>query len=44
MSCDELYIDITDLMHILTCDEFATELRSEIESKTGCPCSAGMGK
>ncbi|XP_067951168.1 DNA repair protein REV1-like [Watersipora subatra] len=43
VSCDELYIDITFLMKIMSCDQFAKELRDEVKERTGCPCSAGSG-
>lgn len=45
VSCDEMYVDLTDLivflkpLHPLT---FVTFLRDEIQSKTKCPCSAGL--
>lgn len=45
VSCDEMYVDLTELMtflkplHPLT---FVTLLRDEIHSKTNCPCSAGL--
>lgn len=45
VSCDEMYVDLTDLL----CDvnmtplDFVTHLRNEISTKTGCPCSAGIG-
>ncbi|CAF1231440.1 unnamed protein product [Adineta ricciae] len=46
VSCDELYVDLTDLLiylkplHPLT---FVALLREEIQINTKCPCSAGLG-
>ncbi|UJR28873.1 hypothetical protein I4U23_010095 [Adineta vaga] len=46
VSCDELYVDLTDLLlylkplHPLT---FVSLLREEIQINTKCPCSAGLG-
>ena len=45
VSCDEMYVDLTDLilclkpLHPLT---FVSLLREEIQSNTRCPCSAGI--
>ncbi|XP_026493940.2 DNA repair protein Rev1 [Vanessa tameamea] len=45
VSCDEMYVDCTELLDYLkvSVDDFATALRDEIKSKTGCPCSTGFG-
>ncbi|XP_068628230.1 DNA repair protein Rev1 [Battus philenor] len=45
VSCDEMYVDCTELINQLnvSVQDFATELRQEIKSKTGCPCSTGFG-
>ena len=46
VSCDEMYVDLTDLivdfkpLHPLT---FVSLLREEIQINTKCPCSAGIG-
>lgn len=45
VSCDEMYVDCTELLADMniSVQSFATLLREEIKSKTGCPCSAGFG-
>lgn len=45
VSCDEMYVDCTDLLKTLNVSvhEFALALREEIKMKTGCPCSTGFG-
>ncbi|GBL80967.1 DNA repair protein REV1 [Araneus ventricosus] len=45
VSCDELYIDCTELLRDvhLSPHQFASVLRAEIERETGCTASAGMG-
>ncbi|XP_047998102.1 DNA repair protein Rev1 [Leguminivora glycinivorella] len=45
VSCDEMYVDCSELLKDLdiTVQDFATILREEIRSKTGCPCSTGFG-
>lgn len=45
VSCDELYIDCTELLQetSITPLQFASHLRSEIEQKTKCTASAGLG-
>ncbi|KAK7068222.1 deoxycytidyl transferase [Halocaridina rubra] len=45
VSCDEMFVDLTELLNTcrVTPLEFAAYLRQEVQSATGCPCSAGMG-
>ncbi|XP_023169812.2 DNA repair protein REV1 [Drosophila hydei] len=45
VSCDEMFVDLTDLLHELQVDvmTFVTHLRQEVRDVTGCPCSAGVG-
>ncbi|XP_063625438.1 DNA repair protein Rev1 [Cydia splendana] len=45
VSCDEMYVDCSELLKDLdiTVQDFATILREEIRTKTGCPCSTGFG-
>ncbi|XP_063538861.1 DNA repair protein Rev1 [Cydia strobilella] len=45
VSCDEMYVDCSELLKDLdiTVQDFATILRKEIRTKTGCPCSTGFG-
>lgn len=45
VSCDEMYVDCTELLKDMriSAHDFATAIRSEIRSKTGCPCSTGFG-
>lgn len=45
VSCDEMYVDCTEVLKSLnvTAQDFATQLRQEIRTKTGCPCSTGFG-
>lgn len=45
VSCDEMYVDCTDLLKEIdaSVQDFATVLRDEIKNKTGCPCSTGFG-
>ncbi|GFT54025.1 DNA repair protein REV1 [Trichonephila clavipes] len=45
VSCDELYIDCTELLQDIQLSpcQFASVLRAEIEKETGCTASAGMG-
>ncbi|KPI92454.1 DNA repair protein REV1 [Papilio xuthus] len=45
VSCDEMYVDCTELLKDLkvSVQDFATALREEIKDKTGCPCSTGFG-
>lgn len=45
VSCDEMYVECTELIKEMdiSVQDFATVLRDEIKSKTGCPCSTGFG-
>ncbi|XP_059062944.1 DNA repair protein Rev1 isoform X2 [Achroia grisella] len=45
VSCDEMYVDCSELLKDIeiSVQDFATYLRTEIKSKTGCPCSTGFG-
>lgn len=45
VSCDEMFVELTDLVQDLQVDvmTFVTHLRQEVRDKTGCPCSAGVG-
>lgn len=45
VSCDEMYVDCTELLKELnvSVQDFATAVRDEIKTKTGCPCSTGFG-
>lgn len=45
VSCDEMYVDCTDLLKKLdvSAEDFATIIRAEIKLKTECPCSTGFG-
>lgn len=46
VSCDEMYVDMTELLVATKVEvmELVRFIRDEIKSKTGCPCSAGIGK
>lgn len=46
VSCDEMYADCTKILEVsgLTPLEFATVIRKEIKTKTGCPVSTGFGE
>ncbi|XP_002007576.3 DNA repair protein Rev1 [Drosophila mojavensis] len=46
VSCDEMFVDLTDLLQELQVDvmTFVTHLRQEVRQITGCPCSAGVGE
>lgn len=45
VSCDEMYVDISDILKIfnLTVEDWANHIRNEIMTITGCPCSTGFG-
>ncbi|XP_061376729.1 DNA repair protein Rev1 [Danaus plexippus] len=45
VSCDEMYVDCTELLKSMNVSvtDFATALRDEIKSITKCPCSTGFG-
>ncbi|XP_017104070.2 DNA repair protein Rev1 isoform X1 [Drosophila bipectinata] len=45
VSCDEMFVELTDLVDDLKVDvmAFVGHLRQEVHTKTGCPCSAGVG-
>ncbi|KAH8379111.1 hypothetical protein KR009_003124 [Drosophila setifemur] len=45
VSCDEMFVELTDLIDEVKIDvmDFVGHLRQEVHSKTGCPCSAGVG-
>ncbi|KAH8349817.1 hypothetical protein KR084_007757 [Drosophila pseudotakahashii] len=44
VSCDEMFVELTDLVDELKVDvmAFVGHLRQEVHTKTGCPCSAGV--
>ncbi|ALC43278.1 Rev1 [Drosophila busckii] len=46
VSCDEMFVELTELIDDLQSNvmSFVTHLRQEVWSKTGCPCSAGVGE
>lgn len=46
VSCDEMYVNLTNVIRILKCsvDDFVSHIRNEIIGKTQCPCSAGVGE
>ncbi|KAH8296423.1 hypothetical protein KR054_005946 [Drosophila jambulina] len=45
VSCDEMFVELTDMVDELKVDvmAFVEHLRQEVRTKTGCPCSAGVG-
>ncbi|BFF98873.1 DNA repair protein REV1 [Drosophila madeirensis] len=45
VSCDEMFVELTDLVADLQVDvmSFVAHLRAEVRGRTGCPCSAGVG-
>lgn len=45
VSCDEMFVELTDMVDELQVDvmAFVAHLRQEVRTKTGCPCSAGVG-
>ncbi|KAM8709694.1 hypothetical protein ACLKA7_016496 [Drosophila subpalustris] len=46
VSCDEMFVDLTDLLQELQVDvmTFVTHLRKEVRTITSCPCSAGVAE
>ncbi|EDV50065.1 DNA repair protein REV1 [Drosophila erecta] len=44
VSCDEMFVELTDLVCELDVDvmAFVSHLRQEVRAKTGCSCSAGV--
>lgn len=46
VSCDEMFVDLTDLLQELHVDvmAFVTHLRQEVRNITDCPCSAGVAE
>ncbi|EDV96067.1 GH15415 [Drosophila grimshawi] len=44
VSCDEMFVDLTDVLQELQVDvmTFVTHLRQEVRDITACPCSAGV--
>ncbi|XP_034483391.1 DNA repair protein REV1 [Drosophila innubila] len=46
VSCDEMFVDLTDLLQELQVDvmTFVTHLRQEVRTITACPCSAGVAE
>ncbi|XP_055627433.1 DNA repair protein Rev1 [Toxorhynchites rutilus septentrionalis] len=45
VSCDEMFVDLTDLVSSTGVDvmDFVSFVRTQIKEATGCPCSAGVG-
>ncbi|KNC25926.1 hypothetical protein FF38_03680 [Lucilia cuprina] len=45
VSCDEMFVDLTDVLEELKVDvmDFVKAIREEVREKTQCPCSAGVG-
>uniref|UniRef100_A0A1B0AQ86 DNA repair protein REV1 n=1 Tax=Glossina palpalis gambiensis TaxID=67801 RepID=A0A1B0AQ86_9MUSC len=45
VSCDEMFVDLTEVVKSLEIPvmNFVKAIRREVEEKTGCPCSAGVG-
>ncbi|XP_073836578.1 rev1 DNA directed polymerase isoform X2 [Musca autumnalis] len=45
VSCDEMFVDLTDVLTELKVYvmDFVKAIRDEIKAKTQCPCSAGVG-
>ncbi|XP_065086785.1 DNA repair protein Rev1 [Ochlerotatus camptorhynchus] len=46
VSCDEMFVDLTDLIQDIGADDvmdFVGFVREQIKESTGCPCSAGVG-
>ncbi|EFA04888.1 DNA repair protein REV1-like Protein [Tribolium castaneum] len=45
VSCDEMYVEVSDLLksYDLSVEDWANHIRDEIKTATGCPCSTGFG-
>ncbi|XP_017484048.1 PREDICTED: DNA repair protein REV1 [Rhagoletis zephyria] len=45
VSCDEMFVDLADVLDEIKVDpmDFVFYVREEVRTKTGCPCSAGVG-
>lgn len=45
VSCDEMFVDLTDILDEVEVEpmDFVRAVREEVRTKTGCPCSAGVG-
>ncbi|XP_053952642.1 DNA repair protein Rev1 [Anastrepha ludens] len=45
VSCDEMFVDLTEVLDEIQVEpmDFILAVREEIRTKTGCPCSAGVG-
>lgn len=45
VSCDEMFVDLSDILMELKVQpmEFVKAIREEVKTKTGCACSAGVG-
>lgn len=45
VSCDEMFVDLSDVLNELQAAtmDFVGLVREEVKTKTGCPCSAGVG-
>jgi len=46
VSCDELYVDLTDLLKVtgLSPMTLVKAIRDDVKTRTGCPVSAGLGR
>uniref|UniRef100_A0A0A1WDT0 DNA repair protein REV1 n=1 Tax=Zeugodacus cucurbitae TaxID=28588 RepID=A0A0A1WDT0_ZEUCU len=45
VSCDEMFVDLSDVLAEMEVEpmDFVRAVREEMRTKTGCPCSAGVG-
>lgn len=45
VSCDEMFVDLADVLDEIQVEpmDFVFSVREEVRTKTGCPCSAGVG-
>lgn len=45
MSCDEMFVDISELLQGTGCsvEQWASYIRRLIQDRTQCPCSTGFG-